>query len=299
MHHLETIVNQPKLAGFYGEINNMEKAIQYTPPPKEKKEKEKEKAAQTPAPKARRKPRRNLKLRKLTISFLPNLSLSKRTQNHTWPNLFRPTPYSSVVPHSLKLAPANNPNVRMPSSMTSSDNVTASGPLHIVTGIPLVTPSPSTNHSQGQPSGPSPQGKEKGLNVKLYFLGDYVRHIHLFGTTDSYSTQLVCECGYQSRAMDIYLCLSAGRTCPSTCATKRMQSSRLARNTPGSKLFVVPNHRKKKMRTRLDVWVNATSFLAQKMPPSICFHLCKPMEILLKRYGHILFHYFLIPDSST
>ena len=50
MHHLETIVNQPKLAGFYGEINNMEKAIQYTPPPKEKKE---------------RKRKRQLKLRLL------------------------------------------------------------------------------------------------------------------------------------------------------------------------------------------------------------------------------------------
>ena len=29
------------------------------------------------------------------------------------------------------------------------------------------------------------------LTVKLHFLGDYVRHIRLFGTTDSYSTQLV------------------------------------------------------------------------------------------------------------
>lgn len=122
---------------------------------------------------------------------------------------------------SSKLTPASNPNVGIPSSMTSSmssDNVTASAPLHSGTGIPLVTP--STNHSQGQPSGPSPRGKEKGLNlftVKLHFLGDYVRHIRLFGTTDSYSTQLVCECGYQSRAMHIYSCLTTGRTCPSTC----------------------------------------------------------------------------------
>jgi hypothetical protein len=29
------------------------------------------------------------------------------------------------------------------------------------------------------------------LTVKFHFLGDYVRHIRLFGTTDSYSTQLV------------------------------------------------------------------------------------------------------------
>ena len=50
---METIVNQPKLAGFYGEIIYTEKAIQYTPPPKEKKEKEKE--AQAPAPKTEKK----------------------------------------------------------------------------------------------------------------------------------------------------------------------------------------------------------------------------------------------------
>ncbi|KAF8873128.1 hypothetical protein BD779DRAFT_1452164, partial [Infundibulicybe gibba] len=34
-----------------------------------------------------------------------------------------------------------------------------------------------------------------GLNlstVKLHFLGDYVQHIRQFGTTDSYSTQIVC-----------------------------------------------------------------------------------------------------------
>ena len=53
MRHLETIVNQPKLAGHYGEIIYTEKAIQYTPPPKEKKEKEKE--AQAPAPKTEKK----------------------------------------------------------------------------------------------------------------------------------------------------------------------------------------------------------------------------------------------------
>jgi hypothetical protein len=29
--------------------------------------------------------------------------------------------------------------------------------------------------------------------VKFHFLGDYVRHIRLFGTTDSYSTQIVSK----------------------------------------------------------------------------------------------------------
>ena len=54
VRHLETIVNQPKLAGIYGEINYTEKAIQYTPPPKEKKEKE---AQPAPVPKAEKKPK--------------------------------------------------------------------------------------------------------------------------------------------------------------------------------------------------------------------------------------------------
>ncbi|KAF8951473.1 hypothetical protein BDZ97DRAFT_1684491 [Flammula alnicola] len=55
----------------------------------------------------------------------------------------------------------------------------------------------STSRSEGQPStappGSGTNRKSKHFNlfiVKLHFLGDYVRHIRLFGTTDSYSTQL-------------------------------------------------------------------------------------------------------------
>lgn len=50
---------------------------------------------------------------------------------------------------------------------------------------------------EGQPARGAAQHsgrKPRKLNlntVKLHFLGDYVRHIHLFGTTDSYSTQIV------------------------------------------------------------------------------------------------------------
>ena len=54
MRHLETIVHQPKLAGIYGEISYVEKAIQFVPPVKEKKEKE---AQPAPAPKAEKKPK--------------------------------------------------------------------------------------------------------------------------------------------------------------------------------------------------------------------------------------------------
>ena len=57
----------------------------------------------------------------------------------------------------------------------------AEAPLSRAT-MPAVTPKRSSR-------------KKKGLNlstVKFHFLGDYVRHIRQFGTTDSYSTQLVC-----------------------------------------------------------------------------------------------------------
>jgi len=54
VRHLETIVNQPKLAGIYGEITYIEKAIQFTPPAKEKEKKE---AKPAPVPKAEKKPK--------------------------------------------------------------------------------------------------------------------------------------------------------------------------------------------------------------------------------------------------
>ena len=54
MRHLETIVNHPKLKDIYGETTYIEKAIQFTPPPKEKKEKE---AKPAPAPKTEKKPK--------------------------------------------------------------------------------------------------------------------------------------------------------------------------------------------------------------------------------------------------
>jgi len=51
----ETIVNHPKLKSVFGETNYAEKAIQFTPPPKEKKE---AKPAPAPAPKAEKKPKK-------------------------------------------------------------------------------------------------------------------------------------------------------------------------------------------------------------------------------------------------
>ncbi|XP_006455931.1 hypothetical protein AGABI2DRAFT_195231 [Agaricus bisporus var. bisporus H97] len=51
MRHLDTIANQPKLKAVFGQVNYIDKAIQYTPPAKEKKEK-------APAPpKAEKKPK--------------------------------------------------------------------------------------------------------------------------------------------------------------------------------------------------------------------------------------------------
>jgi hypothetical protein len=136
------------------------------------------------------------KFRDLTCSKFKTVELSRETAARKRRGAKQPV-VSSAVPHSSELAPASNPNGGLPSSMTI-DKVTtsSSSPLCSGTRIPLVTPSASG------------QGKKKGLNlftVKLHFLGDYVRHIRLFGTTDSYSTQLVCEYGYQSRAIHIYL----------------------------------------------------------------------------------------------
>ncbi|KAG7087787.1 hypothetical protein E1B28_013728 [Marasmius oreades] len=54
IRHLETIVNQPKLTEAYGKTEYTEKAIQFTPPPKEKKE---AKPAAAAAPKAEKKPK--------------------------------------------------------------------------------------------------------------------------------------------------------------------------------------------------------------------------------------------------
>jgi len=54
IRHLETVVNQPKLKEIFGDIEYIDKAKQYTPPPKEKKE---PKPAPPPAPKAEKKPK--------------------------------------------------------------------------------------------------------------------------------------------------------------------------------------------------------------------------------------------------
>lgn len=55
IRHLETVVNQPKFAGIFEPTNYVEKALQYTPPPKEKKD---PKPAAPPAPKAEKKPKK-------------------------------------------------------------------------------------------------------------------------------------------------------------------------------------------------------------------------------------------------
>jgi elongation factor 1-gamma len=54
---METITNQPKLKVIFGETTYVEKAIQFTPPPKEKKEKEPKPAVAAAAPKAEKKPK--------------------------------------------------------------------------------------------------------------------------------------------------------------------------------------------------------------------------------------------------
>jgi len=147
--------------------------------------------------------------RDLTCSQFKTVELPRETAARKRKGAKQQPAGSSAVPRSSStLASAGNPNVGTPSSVTSGD-ATASAPLHSGTEVPPVAA--STIPSQGQPSA---QGKKKGLNlfiIKLHFLGDYVRHIRLFGTTDSYSTQLVCGCGYQSKPMHIYSNLTCNR----------------------------------------------------------------------------------------
>ena len=59
----------------------------------------------------------------------------------------------------------------------------------------LLSETPPSGHSRPQPSSGSGQKANRFnlFTIKFHFLGDYVHHIRLFGTTDSFSTQLVCN----------------------------------------------------------------------------------------------------------
>ncbi len=58
IRHLETIVNQPKLKDIFGPVEYTEKAIAFTPPPKEKKPAAPAAAPAATAPKAEKKPKK-------------------------------------------------------------------------------------------------------------------------------------------------------------------------------------------------------------------------------------------------
>jgi hypothetical protein len=131
--------------------------------------------------------------RDLTCAQFKTVELPRETAARNRRHAKQQSSALSAVPHTSSTSAPRNIGM-------ASDNVTALAPHTTTTIPPSVTP--STNHSQGQPPGPSPRGKKKGLNlfsIKFHFLGDYVRHIRLFGTTDSYSTQLVHE--YQLRSL--------------------------------------------------------------------------------------------------
>lgn len=54
----------------------------------------------------------------------------------------------------------------------------------------------ATNTTSGTPASSKQPKQKKRLNlttIKFHALGDYTHHIHKFGTTDSYTTQLVCH----------------------------------------------------------------------------------------------------------
>lgn len=117
--------------------------------------------------------------RDLTCSQFQTVELPRETAARNQ----RQARQQAIVP---PVAPSSAPPVS-----TNIDSDTAS-----TTAAAPPAASASTSHSRGQPQASNTRTRTKVLNlltVKLHFLGDYVRHIRLFGTTDSYSTQLVRE----------------------------------------------------------------------------------------------------------
>ncbi|KAH9034536.1 elongation factor 1-gamma [Lactarius hengduanensis] len=84
LRHFETIVNQPKLATVFGSTAFAEKALQYTPPPKEKKEKAPAPPAQ---PKAEKKPRRRRNTKeKNPLDLLPKSTFNLEDWKRAYSN---------------------------------------------------------------------------------------------------------------------------------------------------------------------------------------------------------------------
>lgn len=86
-------------------------------------------------------------------------------------------------------------------SLSVPNLVSAVSEPTVDTALPQPSISMQTSaSSNSQPQPPDPRSKKKKeLNLstpKFHFLGDYVHHIRLFGTTDSYSTQVVCPSQY-------------------------------------------------------------------------------------------------------
>lgn len=80
---------------------------------------------------------------------------------------------------------------------TGSDFRTVELPREAAARRRLQSSNQRTNTERVGSANPDPSNRQrvKTLNlstVKLHFMGDYVAHIRHFGTTDSYSTQLVC-----------------------------------------------------------------------------------------------------------
>jgi hypothetical protein len=96
-----------------------------------------------------------------------------------------------------KVAAANknaHPSISVPPASLAPNNTSANSGniLNPTTSTPQTAPSEPNDSSV--PKGKQKQPKLKTLNVftyKFHALGDYVHSIHVFGTTDSYSTQLV------------------------------------------------------------------------------------------------------------
>jgi hypothetical protein len=84
-------------------------------------------------------------------------------------------------------------------SSTSAIPPATSAPDGIATSATILEPSgtPESITAGAITTTPAKERKKKKLNLctyKFHALGDYVRTIRMFGTTDSYSTQTVSDC---------------------------------------------------------------------------------------------------------
>ncbi|KAF8223821.1 hypothetical protein L208DRAFT_1315070, partial [Tricholoma matsutake] len=138
-----------------------------------------------------------------SLTLLENLTIEFGQLMHNFRDLTcsqfatKELPREAAAHAQQKVVAANKnapPSNSVPPASLAPNNTSAnSGNISNPTTSTLQT-APSEPNDSSVPKGKQKQPKLKTLNIftyKFHALGDYVRSIHVFGTTDSYSTQLV------------------------------------------------------------------------------------------------------------